>query len=292
MIKLFRLETTTIAILLTFMATTFVISTTTSAVLCIAEPTFVSKCSLWMQDSLITTITLPSSSIAIPITNYSENNNLDATVSIIANNPEKACLSWLYYSGLENSIITGNSANGLIGHQQHDQWKHAGVDEKLMITVDGSLNFAEIKNKPGKTLTIALLSYGESVANIPLLSISVYVEEPEKPTPSLLLRANATISKLELEIAEVEKDNLFDTTIYGSSLFEAQLYYSKGSYAEALESAQSALEQLRQEKADYYSVVLKAIRWLTSYWYLIAIPVVGLVGYKVLRRKNSEVEED
>ncbi len=292
MIKLFRLAITTIAMLLTFMATTFVISSTTSAVLCISEPPFVSKCSLWMQESLITTITLPSSSVAIPITNYSANSNLDATVSIIANNPEEACLSWLYYSGLENSIIAGHSANGLIGHQQHDQWKHAGVDEKLMITVDGSLNFAEIKKKPGKALTIALLSYGESVANIPLLSIAVRVEEPENPTPSLLLRANATILKLELEIAEIEKDDLFDTTIYRSSLLEAKLYYSKGSHAEALESAESALEQLRQERADYDGVVSKTIRWLTSYWYLVAIPIVGLVGYKVLRRKNSEVEED
>jgi len=248
----------------------------------------VSQVSLLVQGSLHDVYPEPPSTLLIPIENYADQNTIEVTLTLIIDNLGEHYLNWLYFSSFENPIISGVSASGAIGYQTEDQWHFSGHDQRLMLHADGGIDIKSIKTQPGKTQTIGLLAYGDlAVASTPLLTISVYLEQPETPDPEgpPKMQADAFVKKLELEINS-EPENI-DMTYYEGELLEAKLYFAEEDYELSLQVSSSALEKLRDTKEASEGFVPRLIRTLQAYSLLLVLPVVGLVAWSIFRRKNK-----
>jgi len=254
-------------------------------------PPNITQVSLFVQESLVEVYPDPASTLIIPIENYADFEQIEVTFNIIVNAP-KEYLHWLYFCGLESPVLSAVSARGNIGHQtENGQWAYYGDVEKFIITINAELDVKAVKLKPGKTLTVGQLTYGKHIASIPLLTISVFLEDHSDPDDTVRLQANASLKKLELEIASVTTDDI-DLGYFNGLLWESRAYNAELDYQSSFDVSSSALKELRDAKkvsTGFWASLSKVIQNL---WFLAVVPVVVFVVYAVVRRRSGRSVND
>jgi len=250
----------------------------------------VTQVSLFVQESLVGVYPEPASSLIIQLENYADFDQIEMTLNVIVNTPKEK-LHWLCFCGLESPVLSAVSASGNIGRQKDNQWVHYGEDEKLIITINGEFNVNAAKLKPGRILTVSQLAYGTQDASTPLLTISVSLKAPDSIDDGLQLEANASLKKLELEIASVKTDDI-DLGYFNGLLWESRAYYAEEDYQSSLNVSSNSLKELRDAKKADAGFWVSLSKGIQNYWFLAVVSAVVLVGYAFVKRRNSRTGND
>ncbi len=194
-----------------------------------------------------------------------------ARIVITVVNPDGMNVTWDLWTGLVGSAIKGESGVP-IGEQTSGSTWRATTDAKIIIiTVTGTVDWENLQE--AAPVIILRYSTNEDVLT-PLLTFSLKVSEPSGGPK---VEAQAAITELETELSG---SNLpaYRRSYYESQLYKAKLYLQNEAYDSALITAQTALNDLRAELAEYNSPVNVVFRFLYNNVMLVA----GLAGIAAL----------
>ena len=270
----------------------FVITTTTALVLTLTllssgvhAPDYsvnVTQVSLSLNGVLVEAVVDPSSTLTFELAGHTGEE--EASLSLVAVNPAGAWVSWYFWSGLHESVFVGTTSEGIVGTQGENAWQHSSCEQKLILSVTGTVDFANLESD-GAT-TIAHLSYASTGGQLrPLLAISVHLEDGSGDF-DVIIEAEAVLSQLETEISgsSLPEEQL---AYFRSELTAAQLYFERHEFEKSFEKGQAALEEFRARQESYWSISARLLRALVSSWYILVVPGVVVVGAAIWRLRGK-----
>lgn len=205
----------------------------------------------------------------------------EAQIVITAVNTDGEKIKWNLWAGLVNTAIMGQSDMGFVGEKTGENtWTAITDANRIIITVTGTIDWAKVQED--KPVILVILGYSVVILDrygrikeegdfTPILSFSIL--KASEPTGASSIEAQAVITELETEFYGSNLP-VHRRSYYESQLYKAKLYFQNENYDSALITAQTALNALRAELAEYNNPINVLLRFIQEN----AVLVVGLAA--------------